>query len=329
LHEVEAGKKTPAECLSLCSEKYPDLIPTLELALALSDWTPDDAEIATTQQSVWQTIESQMITGENTVDCGHAWELPRVARPVVSLMARRQRQRWMPLAVCAAMVALVLMGAWALTAASAMALPGSPLYGIKRADEDFQLRIAWSSQMRSQALAAIAVRRLEEARAEAARGNDRQALALMNEADGATRQLIDLAITLQRNHQMDTSIQNALAETLHAEYDALHHAQSDGQTALAQALSVSVADQQHVLSNGDIQTAPSLTPDPKSPPGASHPPRTPHATPSASPSPAAHPTPSGHPTPGSGNGNGSGAGSNNGNGNGNGNGTNNGKSGRS
>ena len=326
LHNVEAGKQTPAECLSLCQQIYPDLVPSLELALALSDWEPDDAEVAAAQQSVWESLESRMTTFDDTADCGHVWELPRVARPVASLMARRQRQRWLPMAVCAAMVALVLMGAWALTAASSEALPGSPLYGVKRADEDFQLRIAWSSQMRSQTLAVIAVRRLEEARAEAARGDNSQALALMNESDIATRQLIDLAITLQRDHQNDIVVQNALATTLRAEYDALHQAQSDGQTALALALSASVANQQQALSDSDIENPPHATPSPNSPPGASHPPQSPHATPSARPSPAAHPTPSGHPTPGSGNGNVNGA--NNGNGNGTNNGNGNGNSGK-
>ena len=79
LHDVEAGKQTPAECLSLCQQIYPDLVPSLELALALSDWEPDDAEVAAAQQSVWESLESRMTTFDDTADCGHVWELPRLA----------------------------------------------------------------------------------------------------------------------------------------------------------------------------------------------------------------------------------------------------------
>ncbi len=315
LNDVAEGRRTPAECLSLCQEEHPDLVSPLELALALGDFSPDDTEMSRAQPRVWQTVAAAL---DDNLHCGETQSIPRAERSLIRFPTREQRKRWAPLAICAAMLALVLMGAWTATVASADALPGSPLYGVKRADENFQLRIAWSSQMRSQALAQIALHRLDEARAEAARGNEAEALMLMNESDAATRQLIDLAVSLKRDHQNDTAAQNALAATLSAEYDALHQAQNDGQTTLAQALSVSVADQQQVMSASDIKTPPSATPGPSSPANAPHPAHTPHATPSAHPTPPTHPTPPAHPTPGSGNGNGNGT--NNGNGSGNGNG---------
>lgn len=324
LNDVAEGRRTTAECLSLCQVEHPDLVSPLELAFALNDLPPDDSEVMAAQQNVWEAIAAKF---DDNVRCD-ATLATAPARRILPFATRIQRRRWTPLAICAAMFALVLMGVWIATVASADALPGSPLYGVKRADEDFQLRIAWSSQMRSQALAQIALHRLDEARAEAARGNETEALTLMDESDAATRQLIDLAVSLKRDHQNDTAVQNALAATLRAEYDALHQAQNSGQTMLAQALSVSVADQQQVMSASDIKTPPSATPSPTSPPNATHPAHTPHATPSAHPTPPTNPTPPAHPTPGSGNGNGNGNGSNNGNGSGNnGNGNGNGKSG--
>lgn len=325
LDDVAAGKRTSAECLSLCRQSHPELVSALELALALHDSPLDDlpdADMASAQQRIWQSLEAAF---DDNMECPEVpivrWRIPSIP----SITALQRRQRWLTLAACAAMFLLLLMGGWAFNNAAAGALPGSPLYAMKRANEDFHLRIAWSSQMRGQMLAQIAANRLAEARAEAARDNNAQALSLMQESDEATTQLINLAITLHSRHEDDTDVQRALATTLRVEYDALNQAQSDGQSAFAQALSLSVADQQQVMSASNIAPPTGASPIPSAPTPiptvATHPA---HPTPAADPTPPAHPTPSAHPTPGSGNGsgsnngNGSGNGSNNGNSNGNG-----------
>ena len=317
LDDVAAGRRTPAECLSLCQESHPELVSSLELALALHD-SPrdglDNADVASAQQRIWLSLEAAF---DDNMECPEVpivrWRIPSIT----SITVFQRRQRWLTLVACAAMFLLLLMGGWALTNASAGALPGSPLYAMKRANEDFHLRIAWSSQMRSQMLAQIAANRLAEARAEAARHNNAQALSLMKESDEATAQLINLAITLRSRHEDDTDVQRALATTLRAEYDALTQAQSDGQSAFAQALSLSVADQRQVMSASNMAPPTSAAPIPSAPtpmPTVATQPA--HATPAAHPTPPAHPTPSAHPTPGSGNGRGSGNGSNDGNGSG-------------
>ena len=138
LNDVAEGRRTPAECLSLCQERHPDLISPLELAFALNDLPPDDSEMMAAQQNVWEAIAARF---DDNVRCDDTFAA-EPARRILPLAVRVQRHRWTPLALCAAMLALVLMGAWAATIASADALPGSPLYGVKRADENFQLRVA-------------------------------------------------------------------------------------------------------------------------------------------------------------------------------------------
>jgi hypothetical protein len=150
LDDVAAGKRTPAECLSLCRQSHPELVSALELALALHDSPLDnlpDADMASAQQRIWQSLEAAF---DDNMECPEVpivrWRIPSIP----SITALQRRQRWLTLAVCAAMFLLLLMGGWAFNNAAAGALPGSPLYAMKRANEDFHLRIAWSSQMRGQ-----------------------------------------------------------------------------------------------------------------------------------------------------------------------------------
>lgn len=293
LNDVITGRSTPEECLALCSQEYPSLVPSLRLALALDGVTSDINEVETARVRVRQQLDTLMDETADAAPGLHVSTFPTTRK-------RRIRQRRsLQLAVCAAILALTLVGYWTFSTAAATALPESPLYGIKQASEAIRLQLAWSNQQRGDALAQIAAHRLEEARAEAAQNHAQQALALMGECDNATHQLIVLAITMRHQHQDDTSVVNALRDTIRAEYTALEQAHSNGQSALAQALTSSVNGQQHALSASNI-VIPQL------------------AIPSAS-DPSGHVTPTPHNNGNGGNGNGNGN-NNGGNGNGNGNG---------
>lgn len=301
LNDATSGRRSPAECMALCQDRYPDLVASLELALALRNTTLDTAETDSARTRVRQTLDALLDQDEEA------------SATIVNIRSRfrpRWKSAWLVVVACAVLMMVALAGNRALSAAAADALPGSPLYAIKRLDEDVQLRLAWSDSAHAEALATIAIHRLDEARAEAARNNTIQALSLMRECDAATHQLIGLVITTRYQHQDDATVTHALAQTLQAEYDALQQAQSNGQSALAQALTTTVAGQQSTLSASNIQIPLLTTPVPTAPVAtqptpATHPTQEPHATPTHKPTA----------TPKANSGNGNHGGNNGGNGN--------------
>ena len=268
LNGVITGQYTPEACLALCKQDYPSLVSSLQLALALHGVTSDANEVETARAHVRHNLDTLM---DATADAAPGFQVP--ASPLIHMERNRQRRR-LHLALCAAILALTCVGYWTLSTAAAAALPESPLYGFKQVDEAIHLQLAWSNQQRGDVLAQIASHRLAEARAEAAQHRTHQALVLMGECDNATHQLIALVIATRHQHQDDTSIVNALRTTIRAEYTALEQAHSNGQSALAQALTTSVNGQQHALSASNIVIPQLATPSPSDPSG--HPTPTPH-----------------------------------------------------
>jgi len=295
LNDAASGKRTQSECVALSELRHPELTPSLRLAFNLGCVAPEAAEFDVARANVWNSIAQ-------TLDQECASRPTAAARPVrPARLVQRRKSPWLVATLCAAILALILGGNWTLTNASAGALPGSPLYGIKRAEEHLQLQLAWSSQMRGEALAQIALHRLAEAREEAARHNTSQALTLMNESNAATHQLIALVIEIHQQRQDDTAVKKVLAATLQAECDALQQARSDGQSALAQALASNVTDQQNVLHASSIIVPPLATPIPTTPTITADPTDPPVATQAPTTTPVAKPTPT---TKGSGSNNG-------------------------
>lgn len=292
LNEAASGKRTQSECVALCESRHPELASSLRLAFDLGSVAPDAAEFDVARANVWNSFA-------HTLDQECASHHTAAAPP--ARLAQQRKSPWLVVALCAAVLALILGGNWTLTIASAGSLPGSPLYGFKRAEEDLQLRLACSSQMRGEALAQIALHRLAEAREEAARHNTSQALTLMGESNAATHQLIALVIQIHQQHQDDTAVKKVLTATLQAEYDALQQARSDGQSALAQALASNVNDQQNVLHASSIVMPPLTTPIPTTPTVTADPTTSPEATQEPKTTPVANPTPT---TKGSGGNNG-------------------------
>lgn len=301
VNDAANRRRTPAECLSVCQRSHPELVEALRLALALRFVSPDAAEINTARRNIRCALDVML----DEEDAAYTPTLRVSSQP-----ARPRNSRWRLVALCAAILTVIFMGNWMVASAAANALPGSPLYSYKRAEEDIELRMAWSSQLRSEVLARVAMHRLAEARAEAAQHHTGQALRLMKECDKATSQLVDLVVALHRQHEDDDSVKRALAKTLQAEYDTLAQARTHGQAALAQALTNSVTEQQHMLTASNIVIPPLATPIPTLPSVTTQPPATaqptgtgngtptpgPKTTPAATPQP--HSTPPPRPTPG-------------------------------
>lgn len=302
LNDVATGRRTPEECLSLCQQRHPELVSSLKFAFSLRSVSPDLTELETARMNTWHTITAVLDRQNETPIETHPDIRVTPSRPM-----SKRHSRWRVAALSAAIVAIAFMGNWMLSSVTADALPGSPFYTLKRADENVQLQMAWSSQMRGEVLSQIALHRLAEAREEADLQNISQALALVDESNAATHQLIALAILLQSQHQNSDAVTQALATTMQAEYDALQQARNDGQIALAQALSASYADQQSTLSASKVVLPPLANPPTSVPTTAANPTRGAHPTPPPHPTHIPHETPTTKPTP-NGNGNGSGSG---------------------
>ncbi|HZC08135.1 MAG TPA: DUF5667 domain-containing protein [Ktedonobacterales bacterium] len=126
------------------------------------------------------------------------------------------------------------------SAASAQALPESPLYSIKRGEESVLLALSWGDVSKGQTLTMVASHRLVEAAAEADQGHANEAHALLGEFDSAFSQLIDLGAHARASHEDTSTFVRALQTTLETEQAIAAHASTHGQTAFAQAASMSV-----------------------------------------------------------------------------------------
>lgn len=306
LRDVAAGRRTSAECVMYCEQRYPSLVSSLKLALAMSSISPDDAELDAARANIWRNLDMMLDAEVEPSVTPHL--LP--SRP-----APMYRPTWRIAALCAAVLAILLMATGMLSVASSDALPESPLYFVKRANENIQLQMAWSDQMRAEVLAQIARHRLDEANAEAALHHTNQAVLLIDECNQSTGQLVNLVIAMHQNRQDDKTVTDALTTTLRAEYDALTLASNNGQSALAQALSNGMADQQGTLVASNIVLPPLNAPQATSTVVA-HPTHVAHPTATTIPTQPPAATPTVTPTPdqnsdGSGNGNGKGSGNGN------------------
>ncbi|HLJ81093.1 MAG TPA: DUF5667 domain-containing protein, partial [Ktedonobacterales bacterium] len=219
---------------------------------------------------------------------------------------RLRRLAWAVLAAAAILLIGCVTG-WQVSNAATFALPGSPLYGLKLAEEHLALNTSWSDQRRGEVLATIADHRLTELRVEAVQHNNPLVQSLAAQFDGTMRQLISLTATMSEKHENTTVVAAGLAHELSVEYSTLRAAQESGDVVLAQALTVTAQSETTAIQNSHINL----------PPSAMNPPI-----------PASEPT---HTPPvgpgnnnGNGNGNSNGTGTGNGNGNGNGHGNGNG-----
>lgn len=125
--------------------------------------------------------------------------------------------------------------------ASAHALPESPFYSVKRAEEATLLALAWNDDSKGQTLAMIANHRITEATTEVSQRHSAEARALLGEFDTALGQLIDLTAHAQVTHENASNLASAVLTTLDAERNAAAQATAHGDAAFAAAANASVA----------------------------------------------------------------------------------------
>lgn len=271
-----------------------DLRDDLRLVGALRNMQAPHDEMRDARARVLVRLRGEMAS---TSADGDADTLVKTALPVP--VSRRRRPRTRRLArvalVAAAILLLACTAGWQISTAAASALPGSPLYGIKRGEETLVLDMAWSDQRRGEVLAVIADHRLSEMRAEAALQNDALVHSLAREFDSTMHQLISLTATMAARHEDTTVVAAVLGHELNAEYVALNTAMRNGDVILAQTLTATVQSERAAIQNSHITLPPSVVgtavPGPGTPPTAR---------------PSPNPRPSHTPPAGSGNNNGNG-----------------------
>lgn len=189
---------------------------------------------------------------------------PRLAitAPPAARLANERLRRALALGGAAFLLIVALLAG--ATVASGQALPESPLYGLKRAEETFQLDLARTDGDRGAALAMIAGHRLTEATAVADQQRPDEALALLRQYDAALIQLISLTAEAQTSHEADAArLARAVQATLAAEAQSAAHAAAHGETRFDAAITASTQAAQ-----AQIQQAGLTLPNPPAQSGA-------------------------------------------------------------
>ena len=158
------------------------------------------------------------------------------------LARHRMRSRIITGRVATVAAALLLLACAALTgasAAAAQALPESPLYVVKRAEETTLLAISWGDSGRGQTLNLIANHRLSEAASEADLHRSAEARALLGQFDSAFSQLITLTQHAQAQHEDVATLTSGIQATVASERSIGARATARGETDFAAAVSSS------------------------------------------------------------------------------------------
>lgn len=304
-----------------------ELAGDLRLAALLRGVMPDKSEVDSARLRIGQMLTREVLADPANSDARHMPFRPlRLSEPpdfepqvvdrqdgarAASLptsrgaaVARFIRMPWRQMLVRGGVAAALLLALTAgLSFAAAGSLPESPLYGLKRGEETLLLALPLDENSHARALTMVAMRRLQEAEAEAQEHQDAKATALLAEYNSDVVQLITLAATIQAHNEDATAVTDQISQIVQAQTVVVNSATTLGDTAFTNALTVSVATiqttlkQQHVVVPGmggqntgkGHQVQPGPTP-----------------TPSPTPSPAPTGTPAPTPTPGGSHGHGHG-----------------------
>jgi len=314
LREIESGGVTVEQCVERHLADQPDVAELLRAAIALRAVSPAPAEARAAHLRVGHLLTREMAAGPVRAPVAparrgqsHTVRAVRDGSPWAGRAGRARR--WVLASAAAVLLIGVLVGTGASTVA-ASALPGSPLYSLKRGEEWLALHTAWSDEREGQVLLTIASHRLDELRQLAVR-NNAEALRLTSELDSTMRQAIHLAATMNAMGEDSGRIAAGLAHTLDIESETQRAAQANGQPDLARALQNATDGEQQAIHDQHL-----VLPD------TNQPREQPALTPGTATEPAGHGggKPGATPTPsaGAGNGNGNGNGGGNGGGNSNG-----------
>jgi hypothetical protein len=175
LDECLQGMSTRGETIERCLQRYPrhagQLAPLVQVADHIRKTSHPTLSVSATK-----AIERRLLKRATELRQSRAkpslWSLPFSFRPLVTVAA-----------TLTVVLVLVLAGGGGIVYASTDSLPGSPLYGVKRATEQVQLFLAPAGTKRTEFHIKFAQRRLEEVQALAdVRGQvDEEALAAIAE----------------------------------------------------------------------------------------------------------------------------------------------------
>lgn len=190
-------------------------------------------------------------------------------------------------AAIAALLAIGMLGGWQVSSAAAAANPDSPLYSVKRLEERVALATAWSDSRRGEVLMTIADHRLSEMLYESREHDQTRVRGLAVEYNSTMRSLINLTVTMQRQHEDVQAVLADLSHALNLESQAARSALTSGDVTLSLSLASAINGQSSAIRAGNLDiAAPTLgappnqsipagaTPSATSPKrGASQPPR--------------------------------------------------------
>jgi len=304
LREIDAGGLTVEQCIAHHLADRPEIADLLRAAVALRAVTPAPAESRAAHLRVGQLLTRELAAGpvrpSATTSAGFAE--PRRPRIVRDDSRAAHWARWWMLASAAVLLIGLLVGMGASTAA-ASALPGSPLYGLKRGEEALALRTAWSDERKGLVLLTIASHRLDEVRRLAGR-NDAEALRLTSELDATIHEAIRLVVVMNAKGEDSGRIALGLAHTLDMESETQRAAQASGQPDLARALQNATDGEQQAIHDQHVVLPDTKQQREQPTPAATDPAGRGGGKPNATPTPSGQATP----TAGAGNGNGNGGG---------------------
>lgn len=157
LDECLQDMSTRGESIERCLQRYPQHARELAPLIQMADHIRKTSH-PTLSASATQTIERHLLKRATEIRQSRAklsrWPLPFSFRPLVTVAA-----------TLIVVLALVLAGGGGIVYASTDSLPGSPLYGVKRATEQVQLFLAPEGTRRAELHIKLAQRRLEEVQA--------------------------------------------------------------------------------------------------------------------------------------------------------------------
>lgn len=258
LDEIEHWRVAPDAQIRRAMQHDDEVAADLELMTALSDTriARDEVEFARVRigRRLDELMRAEPLGAEaarSQPQDARAWARARLralTAPPAAAVARLRDgdavetgRTWLRRAapLVAALLLVVFSSLAGASAASAQALPESPLYAVKRGDEAVLLALSWNDVSKGQTLTMIANHRLSEASAEADLHRLNEARTLLGEFDTTFGQLIDLGAHAQSTHEDNMTLARAIQTTLETEQSIAQHADTHGEKTFAQAATAS------------------------------------------------------------------------------------------
>ena len=258
LDEIEHWRASPDAQIRRAAQQDDEVAADLDLMTALADTRIARDELEFARARTGRRLEELMRAepmgaqaARSPTQDARGWARARLralTAPPAATVARwrggdaaEAGRTWLRRAtpLVAALLLVVFASLAGASAASAQALPESPLYAIKRGDESVLLALSWNDVSKGQTLTMIANHRLTEASAEADLHRTVEAQSLLGEFDTAFTQLIDLGAHAQATHEDSMTLARAVQTTLETEQGIAQHAATHGEKTFAQAANAS------------------------------------------------------------------------------------------